>query len=69
MIKSTASQVGGGGTTFIRKGVYRFKTHEKANLHQNDCLVKNVAETALEDVRKKTRGSSLTRLPQKGGLI
>ena len=29
-----------GNTTFIPKGVYRFKTHEDANQHQLDCLAK-----------------------------
>ena len=26
-------------TTFIPKGVYRFRSHEEANRHQQDCLV------------------------------
>jgi hypothetical protein len=37
-----------GDMTFIPKGVYRFKTHEDANRHQLDCLVKGMANIALE---------------------
>ena len=37
-----------GDTTFIPKGVYRFKTHEDAYRHQLDCLVKGMAKVALE---------------------
>ena len=37
-----------GETTFIPKGVYRFKTHEDANRHQLDCLAKGMAKIALE---------------------
>ena len=39
-----------GNTTFIPKGVYRFKTHEDANQHQLDCLAKGMAKIALERV-------------------
>ena len=37
-----------GNTTFIPKGVYRFKTHEEAYRHQLDCLAKGMAQIALE---------------------
>jgi hypothetical protein len=37
-----------GAVTFIPHGVYRFKTHEEANQHQLDCLVKGMARIALE---------------------
>lgn len=37
-----------GGTTFIPKGVYYFKTHAEANQHQLDCLAKGMAKIALE---------------------
>lgn len=37
-----------GNTSFIPKGVTRFKTHEEANRHQLDCLVKGMARVALE---------------------
>jgi hypothetical protein len=37
-----------GSTTFIPKGVICFTTHEEANRHQLDCLVKGMAQTALE---------------------
>jgi hypothetical protein len=32
-----------GHTTFIAKGLYRFKTHEEANRHQMDCLARGMA--------------------------
>ncbi|OIQ85164.1 hypothetical protein GALL_329950 [mine drainage metagenome] len=37
-----------GSTTFIPKGVYRFKTHELSNRHQTDCLVLGMARIAKE---------------------
>ena len=37
-----------GGTTFIPKGVYRFKTHDDAYRHQLDYLAKGMARVALE---------------------
>lgn len=37
-----------GNTTFIPKGVYRFMTHQEANQHQFDCLVKGMALVARE---------------------
>ncbi len=37
-----------GNTTFIPKGLHFFKTHADANRHQLDCLVKGMAQTALE---------------------
>ena len=30
--------------TFIPKGVYRYKTHEEANRHQEDCLVAGMGQ-------------------------
>jgi hypothetical protein len=36
-----------GKSTFIPKGVFRFKTHEDANRQQLDCLVEGMAEAAL----------------------
>ena len=36
-----------GKSTFIPKGVFRFKTHEDANRHHVDCLVGGMAATAL----------------------
>jgi hypothetical protein len=35
-----------GDATRIRKGVYRFRTHEEANQHQMACLVDNMAQIA-----------------------
>ena len=37
-----------GDTTFIPKGVYRFKTHDDAYRHQLDCLTRGMARLALE---------------------
>lgn len=37
-----------GKATFIPKGVYRFRSHEDANQHQQDCLVAGMARIALE---------------------
>ena len=36
-----------GRSTFIPKGVFRFKSHEDANRHQMDCLVEGIADSAL----------------------
>ena len=36
-----------GKTTCIPKGVFRLKTHEDANRHQADCLVRGMAAAAL----------------------
>ena len=30
-------------STFVPKGVYRFKSHADANQHQQDCLVRGMA--------------------------
>ena len=35
-----------GDRTFIRKGVYRFKTHEDANRHDEECLAAGMAMIA-----------------------
>ena len=37
-----------GNSTFIPKGVYRFKTHDDANRHQQDCFVAGMAKIARE---------------------
>lgn len=36
-----------GNTSFIPKGVYRFRTHYEANQHQLDCMVAGMAAVAL----------------------
>lgn len=36
-----------GGTTHIPKGVYRFKSHEDANRHQQECLASGMASIAM----------------------
>ena len=40
-----------GNRTFIRKGIYRFKTHEEANRHDLECIVAGMAQIALERQR------------------
>lgn len=37
-----------GNTTHIPKGLYRFKSFEEANQHQQDCLVAGIARLAME---------------------
>ena len=37
-----------GDTTFIPKGLYRFKTHAEADQHQLDCLARGMAEIARQ---------------------
>lgn len=37
-----------GQITFIRKGLYRFKTHAEANQHQQDCVVDGMAQVAMD---------------------
>jgi hypothetical protein len=36
-----------GGTAFIPKGVFHFKSHEEANRHWQECLVEGMAKVAL----------------------
>ena len=35
-------------TTFVPKGVYRYTSHEEANRHQQDCLVRGMGRLAAE---------------------
>lgn len=37
-----------GRSTFIPKGVFRFKSHEAANRHQQACLIEGMAQIALK---------------------
>jgi hypothetical protein len=37
-----------GSRTFIPKGIFHFKTHEEANRQQYDCLIKSMAQTAMD---------------------
>lgn len=37
-----------GHTTFVPKGVYRFKTHEEADQHLLDCIAKGMAKLARD---------------------
>jgi hypothetical protein len=36
-----------GNTTFVPKGLYRFKTFEDANRHEAECLARGMARLAL----------------------
>jgi len=38
----------GGGRTFVRKGLYRFKTHDDADRHNLDCIAARMAKIATE---------------------
>jgi len=35
-------------STFVPKGVYRFRSHEEANRHGQDCLVRGMGLLAAE---------------------
>ena len=37
-------------STFVPKGIYRFKSHEAANRHAQDCLVSGMGKLAAERV-------------------
>jgi hypothetical protein len=45
-------------STFIPKGVYRFKTHEAMNKHQEDCLARGMGLLAIERARDRTNNPS-----------
>jgi hypothetical protein len=34
-------------TTFVPKGVYRFRSHDEANRHRLDCLVRGMGLKAM----------------------
>lgn len=40
-------------STFIPKGVYRFKSHEAANQHQQDCLARGMGLLAARRSRER----------------
>ena len=40
-------------STFIPKGVYRFKSHEAANKHQQDCLARGMGLLAAQRNRER----------------
>jgi hypothetical protein len=46
--ESLSMLAGAKASTFMRKGVYRFKSHEEANAHQLDCLTLGMTLVALE---------------------
>lgn len=37
-----------GNRTFVRKGVYRYKSCEEADRHDLDCIVAGMVQVALE---------------------
>lgn len=37
-----------GNSTFIPKGVYRYKSFDEANRHQQDCLIDGMVRIAME---------------------
>lgn len=37
-----------GGKTFVRKGVYRFKSFDEANRHDLECLAAGMAQSARD---------------------
>jgi hypothetical protein len=43
------------GSTFVRKGVYRFRSHELANQHLDDCLAQGMALRALAVMRAQPK--------------
>lgn len=44
-------------STFIPKGIYRFKSHEAANKHQQDCLARGMGLLAAARSRDRTAQS------------
>jgi hypothetical protein len=40
-------------STFIPKGVYRFKSHDAANKHQQDCLARGMGSLAARRSRER----------------
>ncbi|RIK93737.1 MAG: hypothetical protein DCC72_08230 [Burkholderiales bacterium] len=44
----TSIRLSGGGSTFIPKGVYRFRTHEEADRQRAQCLAAGMAALASE---------------------
>jgi hypothetical protein len=40
-----------GSRGFIKRGVYRFRTHQEANCHQDDALAEMMASIAAERAR------------------
>jgi hypothetical protein len=41
-----------GNVGFIKKGVYRFRTHQEANRHQDDALAEMMARIAIERAQR-----------------
>ena len=39
-----------GYLAFISKGLFRFKSHENANHHQQDCIIEIMAQNALQRI-------------------
>ncbi len=43
-------------TTFVPKGVYRFSSHDAANRHAEDCLVRGMGRLAAMRLKKDQDG-------------
>jgi hypothetical protein len=41
-------------TTFVPKGIYRFRSHDAANRHAEDCLVRGMGRLAATRARELT---------------
>jgi len=40
-----------GGSTFFPKGVFRYRSHEEANRHWDECVARGMARLAVERER------------------
>jgi hypothetical protein len=40
-------------TTFVPKGIYRFRSHEAANRHAEDCLVRGMGRLAATRLKNE----------------
>jgi len=49
---------------FIRKGLYRFKSHADANRHDRDCLAEGMAAIALERALEALRARRPDAIPR-----
>lgn len=51
-------QLCGGNPTGFPKGVYRYRSHEEANRHQEECIAAGMARLAEERLREQRRKST-----------
>jgi hypothetical protein len=47
--------------TFVPKGVYRFRSHEDANRHAEDCLLQGMVRLAVARLKNSKRGGASTQ--------